>query len=231
MRPSTKSRADNIVKLDVSSLPASVNWLEKGAVAPVQNQLTCGSCWAFSAVASMEGAHFLKTGKLVKLSEQQCLDCVDGDNCAGGNQADCFEYAEDMAIETEAEYPYKNFKNSCWDKPGEVEVSTVNQVVKKSAAQLKAAIAKQPVSVTISGYKYPFIHYMSGVITSSECGTSQNHGVLAVGYGTENGQDYYLVKNSWGADWGEHGYVKIGIKEGDAGICGIQTNPAYPSTN
>lgn len=169
----------------------------------------------------MEGAHFLKTGKLVKLSEQQCLDCVDGDNCAGGNQADCFEYAEDMAIETEAEYPYKNFKNSCWDKPGEVEVSTVNQVVKKSAAQLKAAIAKQPVSVTISGYKYPFIHYMSGVITSSECGTSQNHGVLAVGYGTENGQDYYLVKNSWGADWGEHGYVKIGIKEGDAGICGI----------
>ena len=72
---------------------------------------------------------------------------------------------------------------------------------------------------------------MSGVITSAECGTSQNHGVLAVGYGTENGQEYYLVKNSWGADWGEHGYVKIGIKEGDAGICGIQSNPSYPNTD
>lgn len=100
----------------------------------------------------MEGAHFLKTGKLIKLSEQQCLDCSDYGSCGGGNQSDCFEYAEDMAIETEEAYPYTNFKNSCWDKPGEVQVSSVVQVLKKSAAQLKAAIALQPVSVTIDGY-------------------------------------------------------------------------------
>jgi cathepsin L len=97
--------------------------------------------------------------------------------------------------------------------------------------QLKAAIAQQPVSVTISAGTYPFQHYISGIITDVTCGTAQNHAVAAVGFGSEDGQDYYIVKNSWGANWGEQGYVRIGMNGDGPGICGIQEHSLYPETN
>jgi C1A family cysteine protease len=97
------NKAKNEVILDTSEIPESVNWVEQGAVAPVQNQGMCGSCWAFSAIGAMEGAHFIKTGKLLKLSEQQCVDCVkDANGCNGGWQEDCFEYAMGDEMNTEA---------------------------------------------------------------------------------------------------------------------------------
>jgi KDEL-tailed cysteine endopeptidase len=94
-----------------------------------------------------------------------------------------------------------------------------------------AAIAQQPVSVTVEAGAYPFMHYIKGIITDTTCGTRLDHAVTAVGYGTENGQAYYLVKNSWGADWGEQGYVRIGMNGDGAGICGIQLLTLYPTTN
>ena len=102
-----RPRTESIVKtLAVNDLPASINWLEKGAVNPVQNQGTCGSCWAFSAIGAMEGAHFIKSGELLKLSEQQCVDCVkDAMGCSGGWQDECFSYAEGDNMVTEDEYP------------------------------------------------------------------------------------------------------------------------------
>lgn len=90
---------------------------------------------------------------------------------------------------------------------------------------MKAAVAKGPVSVAIEADKSVFQHYRSGVITGSACGTHLDHGVLAVGYGSENGEDYFLVKNSWGASWGDRGYVKIGQNN----VCGILTDAAYPT--
>ena len=96
---------------------------------------------------------------------------------------------------------------------------------------MKAAIAKQPVSVTIDAGEYPFQHYFGGIITDPTCGTALDHAVLAVGYGVENGVEYYLVRNSWGADWGEDGYVRIGVLDNSAGICGIQELALYPETN
>jgi C1A family cysteine protease len=134
-------------------------------------------------------------------------------------------------MDTEADYPYTSFAGSCWSKPGVVTASTYQNVKKNSAQDLKAAIALQPVSVTIDSASYPFLHYMSGVITSAECGTKLDHAVVAVGYGTENGQDYFIVRNSWGADWGEHGHVRIGINGDGAGICGIQEQSLFPSTD
>lgn len=134
-------------------------------------------------------------------------------------------------MNTETDYPYSGVADTCWSKyRGPVKVQDFTMVPVDSSAQLKAAIALQPTAVTIDAGMYPFQHYFSGIITDPSCGTGLDHAVLAVGYGTENGVDYYLVKNSWGADWGESGYVRIGVAEGK-GICGINEHTLYPSTN
>ena len=123
-----------------------------------------------------------------------------------------FRYIETNPLELEADYTYTARKGTCkYDKSkGVGEVKGIKDVSRGSASQLKAALAHGPVSVAIEADKRVFQLYKSGVLTSSECGTRLDHGVLAVGYGTEGGQDYFLVKNSWGASWGDQGYVKIG---------------------
>ena len=134
-------------------------------------------------------------------------------------------------MELESEYPYTAFTGKCFDSyDGIVEVQDYTNVPIDSSDQLKAAIAKQPVAVTVDAGSYPFMHYIEGIITDPSCGTALDHAVLAVGYGVENGQEYYIVKNSWGADWGEKGYLRIGIEDGK-GICGIQQYALYPETD
>merc|ERR1719183_3008162 len=215
----------------------SVNWVEEGAVTPVKNQGQCGSCWSFSTTGALEGAHFIKSGKLVALSEQQFVDCdtKQDQGCNGGLMDNAFEFAKTNAIMTEADYPYLARRTILpWDKKcgdaktkGVVTVSSYSDVTPKSSSQLKAAVAKGPVSVAIEADKTAFQGYTGGVITGSACGTQLDHGFLAVGYGTESGQDYFLVKNSWGPSWGVEGYVKIG----QDGVCGITYQPSYPATN
>jgi len=125
-------------------------------------------------------------------------------------------------MNTEDQYPYTGIADSCWSAyTGPVKVLKHTMVQRNSAAQLKAAIALQPVSVTIDAAEYPFQHYFNGIITDDTCGVALDHAVLAVGYGVEDGTEYYLVRNSWGADWGEEGYVRIGIQDNSPGICGI----------
>lgn len=109
-------------------------------------------------------------------------------------------------------------------------MSTYANVKPQSVSQLKAAIAKGPVSVSVEADKTVFQHYKSGVLDSSACGTSTDHAITAVGYGSESGKDYYIVRNSWGSSWGDHGYIKIAAKDG-LGICGIQKAPAWPTTD
>jgi C1A family cysteine protease len=96
---------------------------------------------------------------------------------------------------------------------------------------LKGAVAQQPVSIAIEADTKYFQSYSSGVLTSTSCGQNLDHGVLIVGYGTENGIKYWLVKNSWSTSWGDQGYVKIARSEStnDAGICGIAMQTSFPS--
>ena len=221
-----------------SSLPASVDWTQKGAVTPVKNQGQCGSCWAFSTTGSLEGATFLKNGTLPSLSEQQLVDCAGStgnQGCNGGLMDDAFQYIHDNGgITSEVNYPYTAQDGVCnAAKAAQIvaTVATYTDVPTNSDAALMNAIAQQPVSVAVEADQNSFQLYSSGVMTAT-CGTNLDHGVLAVGYGTTGGQDYYKVKNSWGADWGMAGYILLGrgpSYNGGAGQCGILSAASYPN--
>jgi len=212
--------------LSEENLADSMDWRSKGAVTPVKNQGQCGSCWAFSTTGAVEGADFIKTGTLNSYSEQQLVDCSTQNNgCNGGLMDYAFQYIESNPLELESDYPYTARDGTCkYSKSKGVGTVSNFTDVSHTASQLKAAIMKGPTSVAIEADQTAFQAYHSGVITRG-CGTQLDHGVLAVGYGTENGQDYFLVKNSWGSGWGDQGYVKIGQNN----VCGILQAASYPS--
>jgi C1A family cysteine protease len=217
-------------------IPSSVNWTAKGAVTPVKNQEQCGSCWAFSTTGSVEGAWFLANGALPSLSEQQLVDCSTAEGnqgCNGGLMDYGFEYiVKSKGITTEAAYPYTaTGPNACVaaGKPVAATVLSYKDVPVNSETALETAIAQTPVSVAVEADQSVFQFYSGGVMDSA-CGTQLDHGVLAVGYGTLGGKDYYLVKNSWGASWGANGYILLGrgAKFNPSGQCGIQMAASYP---
>jgi C1A family cysteine protease len=223
----------------VKSNSAGVDWRTKGAVTAVKDQGSCGSCWSFSTTGALEGAHFIASGNLESYSEMQFVNCDFGLTknlgCNGGLMDKAFTYAEKTAITTEEAYPYTPKKGSCDTSKLEgasLKVSTFVDVETNNPDALKAQLDKGPVSVAIEADKMVFQTYKSGVITGDKCGTNLDHGVLAVGYGTDsNGVEYYIVKNSWAATWGDKGYVNIGVEDG-AGVCGIQSGPpSQPTTN
>merc|ERR1712154_48508 len=230
--PSDVQEAEAEENIDISSLPKSVDWRAKGYVTPVKNQQQCGSCWAFSAVASMEGAHFKKTGKLVSLSEQNLVDCVTKYfGCNGGLPGDAFQYViKNHGIDTETSYPYTARDGQCHYSSA-TEGATFSEAVaveSKNEDALKKAVATVgPVSVGIDASHFSFQLYKRGVYYCRFCSqTRLDHGVLVVGYGNEDGHDYWMVKNSWGSNYGENGYIKMSRNRNNN--CGIATMANYP---
>jgi len=211
-----------------------VNWVNKGAVTGVKNQGQCGSCWSFSTTGSVEGAHFLKDGSLVSLSEQNLVDCSTAEGnegCNGGLMDYAFEYImKNKGIDTEASYPYRaTGPNKCEFKAASVgaTVASYHDIPSGSESALQTGVDQQPVSVAIDAGHNSFQLYKSGVYFEPACSTTQlDHGVLAVGYGTEGSADYWLVKNSWGTDWGMAGYIQMSRNKNNN--CGIATAASYP---
>ncbi|KAI8549964.1 hypothetical protein RHMOL_Rhmol06G0066600 [Rhododendron molle] len=226
--------SDRYVVKDGESLPDAVDWREKGAVVDVKDQGSCGSCWAFSTVAAVEGVNQIVTGDLISLSEQELVECDNtyNEGCDGGLMDYAFEFIiNNGGIDSEADYPYNARDGKCDLSRKNAKVVTIDSyedVPANDEKALQKAVASQPVSVAIEAGGMTFQFYESGVYTG-KCGTALDHGVTAVGYGTEDGADYWIVKNSWGSSWGESGYIRMERSTaGLTGKCGIAMEASYP---
>jgi KDEL-tailed cysteine endopeptidase len=221
------------------NVPSSIDWRKKNAVTSVKDQGQCGSCWSFSATGSAEGAWAIKTGNLIDLSEEQLVECATGaqygsHGCNGGQMEGAFKYLIQNGQCALSAYPYTsgNGKSrSCQSCSPVAHFSSCFNNKPNDQLSLKSAVAQQPVSVAIEADTRYFQSYTGGIIDSPSCGTNLDHGVLIVGYGEENGNKYWLLKNSWSQTWGEEGYFKILRSEStnDPGICGIAMDPSFIS--
>ena len=213
---------------------ATVDWREKGAVTEVKNQGQCGSCWSFSATGSLEGQHFLKKGELVSLSEQNLIDCstIFGNHgCQGGLMDNAFKYIEEnKGVDTEKSYPYQAHNELCRFREKNIGASCNGYVDiprRDERALTQAVQTIGPISIAIDASRPTFHYYKKGVYYDRLCSSTKlDHGVLVVGYGSEEGQEYYIVKNSWGPQWGMEGYVLMSRNRENN--CGIATQASYP---
>jgi cathepsin L len=215
------------------SLPTSLDWRTKGAVTGIKNQGQCGSCWSFSTTGSTEGCHFISTGKLVSLSEQNLVDCSTSQGnqgCDGGLMTQAMQYIiSNGGIDTESSYPYTAEDGTCSYSAAN-SGATLTGFVNVNAGDendLQAKVNTGPTSVAIDASQSSFQFYSSGVYSDPNCSTSQlDHGVLAIGWGVSSGTAYWIVKNSWGTDWGQAGYIWMARNSGN--MCGIATMATLP---
>jgi len=228
-----------------TQLPTAVDWTAEGAVSAVIDQGDCGSCWAIATAGAIESARKIAGGQLVPLAVQQWMECdygmLDLDlGCQGGNIDSAMGYATKHALCAASSYPYTATDNNTCQlsnctialKQGAVQrfngVARIPEIAPASEQAMMAAVAQQPVAAWIEADKPIFQHYKSGVLSGS-CGGGKDHAVLVVGYGTEKGNDYWKVKNSFGESWGMSGYVLLKRGGGQrSGECGVLQWPTYP---
>jgi len=216
------------------AVPSSLDWVAKGAVTPVKDQANCGSCWSFSTTGAIEGAYQVKTGKLESLSEQNLVSCSFNGNlgCGGGEQTDAFCWTyHNKGLCTEADYPYVSGKgqdgqacNPMKCTPS-VTVSGYKAIPKGDEKALMQALLLGPVAIGLDAATDPFNLYTKGIIDSPKCGKDIDHALLLVGFGTENGKNYWKVKNSWNTDWGEKGYLRLARGKD---MCAVADGASYP---
>ena len=233
MVPYQSEKINEYYEIDDKIVPKSVDWRDKNVVTDVKNQKECGSCWAFSTTGSIEGIIAIKEGILHNISEQELVDCSTKNNgCMGGSMDYAFQYVINNGLCNEKDYPYEALRDECRkDECNSVINITDYKNIYPNEMVLKRAVAQQPVSVAIQANLSSFHFYSKGIYNDPNCGDQLDHGVLIVGYGSDDelNMDYWIVKNSWGNDWGENGYIRIQRNvEKEYGMCGISRIPSIP---
>ncbi|CAL9691556.1 unnamed protein product [Knipowitschia caucasica] len=237
LRPEKPDPVRNVTWKNVSdwNIPQSVDWRQHGLVSSVQNQGLCGSCWAFSALGALEGQMSRHTGLLVQLSPQNLVDCsvTDGNHgCKGGYVSKAYTYIiRNQGVDSEHSYPYEHQNGICrYSVQGKAAHCSDFRMLPSGDERMLASVVANvgPVAVAVNAGLLSFHLYKGGIYSDPKCNpNSINHAVLIVGYGTDKGQDYWLVKNSWGSSWGESGYIRIARNAKNT--CGIASLPLYPT--
>lgn len=198
----------------------TVDWRAENAVTPVKDQGKCGASWAFAVIGALEGFAAIQRGELLVFSEQQLIDCS-GDygnrGCSGGSLENALKYTSEHGIMLDRDYQYTGTEGICKSDISKVNSKNQQYLTANTDSVLRMAVLKGPVAVSVEGDQDVFRFYTSGILDAVECGTYVNHGVLVVGYDVVDEMGYWIVKNSWGSDWGDQGYLKIARQFG-AGI-------------
>jgi KDEL-tailed cysteine endopeptidase len=213
--------------------PTSFDWRDKGAVTDVVNQGMCKSSWAIATTGAVEGARVAQgLLDLENLSSQEVLDCVSGTGdhgCAGGIVEDAYTFVEKNGLTSDIVYPYTGVNQTCITSLVAKNITYINDfydVIVNDPSRLMIAVAYTPTVAVVESKNYVWQFYYSGVV-NNYCGINVSHYVLVVGYDSTAPIPYFTAKNSWGGDWGESGYIRIGM-QGGQGVCGIQISPSYP---
>ncbi|XP_063242551.1 procathepsin L-like [Bacillus rossius redtenbacheri] len=224
-----------VVPIANLELPEALDWRRRGYVTEVKDQDKCGACWSFSATGALEGQHYRRTGRLVSLSEQNLIDCAGGsdggDGCDGGDMERAYKYViANGGIDSERDYPFEKKGGPCRYSARAAAATARDFVLLDEGDEeqlLRAVAAAGPVAAGIDSSPASFHFYDEGVYSDEDCSSEHlDHAVLIAGYGRQDGRPYWLVKNSWGAGWGQGGYMRLARGEGNH--CGVATYASYP---
>lgn len=210
-----------------------IDWVRNGFVTSIKDQGSCGGCYAFTAQATLESAFLMKNATLysqVDLSEQQIIDCSkpQGNNgCNGGWMPLVYDYAVKYGITTETLYPYVQKESTCKTTGGSFKITSYKGGALSNCSALSLMVTGRPVGVAVSAGNQYWQNYAGGIL--NQCGSGQvDHGVTLVGVYQDDTENYWKVKNSWGTEWGESGYIRLDRSISNGNICSICSYGFYP---